>query len=59
MIIEDDTYPRYVQVQSNKTGRTRTITLPSAFCNIIGIDKRDTLKVSLKDGRRLLVEKMY
>ena len=66
LVPEYDLYPlhmsqekaEFVKVQKHSENRTLMITIPFAFAEAIPVQKGDTVKMQLLEGKRLTMEKV-
>lgn len=47
----------YIKVQKHSENRTLMVTIPFAFAQSIAIQKGDTVRMTLEDNRRIIVER--
>jgi antitoxin component of MazEF toxin-antitoxin module len=47
----------YRKVQRKSDGETLLITIPNAFAQIIPLKKSDTVKMTLEDNKRIVVQR--
>lgn len=48
---------QFIKVQKHSENRTLMVTIPFAFAESIAIQKGDTVRMTLEDNRRIVVER--